>query len=126
MVTNYAFWWNSIGKYVAFLLLGGLLYYFFFGGDDIDVDIRAYELKIELLEKKIDSIQSQNSALRLEADSLYGRIDTYDSEINKLKVRINVVKKQTQAQLDAVKNFGNDELERCFSERYQRQPDSIN
>ena len=50
----------------------------------------------------------------------------YDSEINKLKVRINVVKKQTQAQLDAVNNFGNDELERFFSERYQRQPDSIN
>ena len=126
MVKNYAFWWNSIGKYVAFLLLGGLLYYFFFGGDDIDVDIRAYELKIELLEKKIDSIQSQNSALRLEADSLYGRIDTYNGEIQKLKVRINVVKKQTQAQLDAVNNFGNDELERFFSERYQRQPDSIN
>ena len=90
------------------------------------MDIDAYQLKIEMLEQKIDSINQQNSELKLEADSLSSRISEYDIKIQKLNSRIYVIKKQTEQKLDAVDNFGDDELERFFADRYRQYKDSIN
>ena len=53
-------------KYLVCILLGAGLVYFLFNKTDIDVDIKAYQLKIELLEQKIDSIEFQNDSLQIE------------------------------------------------------------
>ena len=88
--------------------------------------IKEYELKIENLEKKVDSLHSDNLLLEQQADSLEFKITEYDIKIKKLNSRIYVIKKQTQKQLDAVDMFGDDELERFFAERYRQYQDSIN
>lgn len=88
--------------------------------------IKEYELKIENLEKKVDSLHSDNLLLEQQADSLEFKITEYDIKIKKLNSRIYVIKKQTQKQLDAVDMFGDDELERFFAERYRQHQDSIN
>lgn len=88
--------------------------------------IKEYELKIENLEKKVDSLHSDNLLLEQQADSLEFKITEYDIKIKKLNSRIYVIKKQTQKQLDAVDMFGDDELERFFAERYGYNKDSIN
>jgi len=116
---------KGLQGYILFAILGGIIAWMIWGQPKIDVDIESYELKIQLLEKRIDSIQTQNAELQLEADSLYTRIDSYDIEIKKLNSRIYVIKKQTQKQLDAVDFFGDDELERFFAERYRQYKDSI-
>ena len=116
---------KGLQGYLLFAILGGFVAWMIWGQPKIDVDIESYELKIQLLEQRIDSIQNQNVELRLEADSLYTRIDSYDIEIKKLNSRIYVIKKETEQKLDAVDSFGDDELERFFAERYRQYKDSI-
>ena len=90
------------------------------------VDLSPYLNKIEALERKVDSLHSENLSLQKEADSLEFKMNEYDTRIRNLNYTINVIKKETKAQLDAIDEFGNDELERFFAERYRLNKDSIN
>lgn len=110
---------------IVLLLIIITLSYILFS-DDSDEYIKDYTIKIEKLEKKVDSLYRKNDLLELEADSLEGALVIYDQKIKKLNTRIYVIKKQTQEQLDAVDLFGDDELEQFFAKRYGQQPDSIN
>ena len=116
---------KGLQGYVLFAVLGGFIAWMIWGQPRIDVDVESYELRIELLEKKIDSINTQNTVLKLEADSLSSRINEYDIRINQLNSRIYVIKKQTEQKLNAVDNFGDDELEKFFADRYYKLNDSI-
>ena len=117
---------KGLQGYLLFAILGGFVAWMVWGQPKIDVDIESYELKIQLLEQRIDSIKTQNTELKVEADSLNIRISEYDIKINQLNSRIYVIKKQTEQKLDAVDNFGDDELERFFADRYRQYKDSIN
>ena len=64
--------------------------------------------------------------LKLEADSLYLRITSYDQEIKKLNSRIYVIKKQTEQKINAVDSMFDDELQQFFANRYRQLKDSIN
>jgi len=90
------------------------------------VDLSPYLKQIEALEKKVDSLHTQNTALQKEADSLESQMGEYDKKINSLNYTINVIKKETKAKLDSVDRFGDDELEKFFAERYRVVNDSIN
>ena len=72
---------KGLQGYLLFAILGGFVAWMIWGQPKISVDVDAYELKIQLLEQRIDSIQTQNDELKLEADSLYVRISDYDIEI---------------------------------------------
>ena len=87
---------KGLQGYLLFAILGGFVAWMIWGQPKINVDIESYELKIQLLEQKIDSINIQNNELKLEADSLYVKITSYDQEIKKLNSRIYVIKKQTK------------------------------
>ena len=117
---------RGLQGYLLFAILGGFVAWMIWGQPKIEVDVESYELKIQLLEQRIDSIKTQNTELKVEADSLNIRISEYDTKINQLNSRIYVIKKQTEQKLDAVDNFGDDELERFFAERYRQYKDSIN
>ena len=107
---------KNLGTYLLFAILGGIITWSILNQPIVEVDIKSYELKIQLLESKIDSVRSINNVLKQEADSL----------TTKLTTKIYVIKKQTQVKLDAVDNFGDDELERFFADRYRQSKDSIN
>ena len=91
-----------------------------------EFDLSPYLNKIEALEKKVDSLHTQNLSLQKEADSLEIKMGEYDKKINSLNYTINVIKKETQAKLDSVDKFGDDELERFFAERYRILNDTVN
>ena len=91
-----------------------------------EFDLSPYLDKIEALEKKVDSLHTQNLSLQKEADSLESKMGEYDNKIQNLNYTINVIKKETQAKLDSVDKFGDDELERFFAERYRQLNDTIN
>ena len=91
-----------------------------------EFDLTPYTDKIEALEKKVDSLHSQNLSLQKEADSLETKMSEYDGRIRNLNYTINVIKKETKAKLDSVDKFGDDELEKFFAERYNIANDSIN
>lgn len=119
---------KGLQGYLLFAILGGFVAWMIWGQPKIDVDIESYELKIQLLEQKIDSINIQNNELKLEADSLYIKITSYDQEIKKLNSRIYVIKKQTKQKVDAVDSMFDDELQKFFTDRYRQlnDKDSIN
>jgi len=119
---------KGLQGYLLFAILGGFVAWMIWGQPRIDVDVESYELKIQMLEERIDSINTQNAELKLAADSLNTRISEYDVKINKLNSRIYVIKKETEQKLDAVDKFGDDELERFFADRYRQyqDQDSIN
>ena len=91
-----------------------------------EFDLSPYLDQIEALEKKVDSLHTQNYALQKEADSLELKMGEYDNKINNLNYTINVIKKETKAKLDSIDRFGDDELERFFAERYKQLNDTIN
>ena len=117
---------QGLQGYLLFAILGGFVAWMVWGQPKIEVDVKSYELKIELLERKIDSIRVENSGLKLEADSLNVKIGEYDNKIKKLNSRIYVIKRETKQKLDAVDNLVDDELHRFFTERYRQYQDSIN
>lgn len=91
-----------------------------------DIDVQSYLDKIDMLEKKVDSLHSKNTILDKQADSLEIQIVEFDKKIRNLNYSINVIKKETDEKLNAVNNLTDDELERYFSERYRQYKDSIN
>jgi len=119
---------KGLQGYLLFAILGGFVAWMIWGQPKINVDIESYELKIQLLEQKIDSINTQNVELKLEADSLYSKITDYDKQIQKLNSRIYVIKKQTKQKVDAVDSMFDDELQKFFTDRYRQliDKDSIN
>lgn len=93
---------------------------------DPGIDVKSYESKIEALEKKVDSLHAENDVLYKEADSLELKLQEFDIRIVTLNKQIKVIKYETKQKLDAVDFFGDDELERFFSDRYRQHTDSIN
>ena len=112
-------WTRKIQTYLFWGILGIGVGYVIFGKADIDVDIESYQTEINLLQQTIDSINVYNSELKLEADSLSGKLVEYDIRISKLNSTITVIKNETQQKIDSVDLFGDDELERFFAERYK-------
>ena len=116
-------------KYLPYIIIAVaaiLVYNIIFSRYDIKTDIEKYKQEIEALERKVDSLHAENDILQFEADSLEAKMDEYDVRIKNLNYTINVIKKETQQKLDAVDLFGDDELERFFSNRYRQHTDSIN
>jgi len=91
-----------------------------------DVDISQYETEINLLQIQLNELQEANDSLALLEKELESKIASYDVTIKNLKGQINVIKKETQAKLDSIDKFGDDELEKFFAERYKQLNDSIN
>ena len=117
---------RGLQGYLLFAILGGFVAWMVWGQPKIDVDIEAYQLKIELLEKKVDSLHTKNNFLEKESDSLVGKITFYTNRINKLNDRINVIQIETKRKIDAVNNYSTSELQQFFTDRYRLNKDSIN
>ena len=117
---------KTIVQNIIFAIAAIVVYKVLFAPTDIKTDISKYEKQIITLEQKIDSLHSLNLNLKDSADSLTLRVSLYDEKIKNLNIKIYAIKKETQRQLNAVDNFGNDELEQFFSNRYGYDKDSIN
>lgn len=117
---------KGLQGYLLFAILGGFVAWMVWGQSKIDVDVKAYQDKIDKLEQKVDSLHTKNSHLEEESDSLVAKITSYTNRINNLNYRINVIKKETKAKLDAVNNYSSDELQQFFTDRYGFHKDSIN
>jgi regulator of replication initiation timing len=116
---------SNISRNLLFAILGGFVAYMVWNNPSIDVDIKAYQTQINILEQRIDSIQSYNNHLQLEADSLNTVLVEYNGKIKILNRRIYVIKKETEQKLSAIDSFGGSQLQEFFSDRYRQLEDSI-
>tara|TARA_E500000318_G_scaffold104400_3_gene110373 strand:- start:15294 stop:15656 length:363 start_codon:yes stop_codon:yes gene_type:complete len=119
-------WTRKLQTYLFFAILGGFVSYVIFSKSNIQVDVESYQLEINLLQQKIDSISMQNNELKYEADSLSSKLVEYDGRIKRLNTRIYVIKNETKEKLNAIDSFGSSELQKFFTDRYLKQQDTIN
>lgn len=117
---------SNIRGYLIFAILGGFVAYMIWNNPSVDVDIKKYQTEINLLQLKIDSIQSTNKKLMVEADSINKVILEYDSAIKRLNTKIYVIQKETEKKLDSIDNLGGSQLQEFFTKRYGQYKDSTN
>lgn len=101
-----------------FIILGACVIVFNFFQEKEDY-VKDYNLKIQALEAKVDSLHSENFELVKESKILEDELISSNKRIKNLNLKINVIKNETQQKIDSVDFFGDDELERFFSERYK-------
>jgi uncharacterized protein (DUF3084 family) len=110
--------------YIAIVFFGAYYLINMYSSNE-DEYINEYNSKIEALENKINSLHNINEELTLEIDTLNGQITKLDQEISKQDNKIVILKRQTNEKVNNVDSFGDDELERFFTERYRQYFDSI-
>ena len=103
---------------ILFSLAVSILY-ILFGPEDKSY-INEYNLKMESLETKIDSLHNVNNDLVVEIETLNTQIVVLDQEISKQESKIVTLKKQTNEKVNNVDLYRYDELERFFTERYRQ------
>ena len=103
---------------ILFSLAVSILY-ILFGPEDKSY-INEYNLKMESLETKIDSLHNVNNDLVVEIETLNTQIVVLDQEISKQDIKIVTLKKQTNEKVNNVDLYRYDELERFFTERYRQ------
>jgi len=116
---------RGLQGYLLFAILGGFVAWMVWGQPEINVDVKAYEDRINKLEMKVDSLHTQNTHLEIKSDSLVDKIASYTNRINNLNTKINVIQKETKAKLDAVNSYSIDELQQFFHRPLQTNKDSI-
>ena len=116
---------SNLSRYLLFAILGGFVTYMIWNNPSVDVDIKAYQTQINILQQRIDSIQSQNNHLQVEAVSLNNVLVEYNDKIKTLNRRIYVIKKETEQKLSAIDSFGGSQLQEFFTNRYRQLEDSI-
>jgi len=109
---------KGLQGYLLFAILGVFVACMIWGQSKIEVDVKAYQDKIDKLEKKVDSLHAENTHLEIESDSLLQEISDYDNKIKNLNIKINVIQKETKAKLDAINSYSTSELQQFFTERY--------
>jgi len=91
-----------------------------------EIDIAHYETQINILQQQIQHLEGVNDSLEIESKELEIKLASYHEKLKNLNREVNVIKRETKAKLDSIDKFGDDELERFFSERYYTKTDSIN
>jgi len=91
-----------------------------------EIDMRKYQTEINILQQQIKQLEGVNDSLVGESKELEIKLAAYDEKLKNLNREVNVIKRETKAKLDSIDKFGDDELERFFSDRYYTKTDSIN
>jgi len=106
---------------IIFILLSTLIYFVFLGDERY---VEDYNLKIDALEAKVDSLHHINDDLVFKIDTLNQEIVKLDSEIESQDKKIVTLNIKVNEKVNSVDNFNDDELEKFFTERY-KQVDSV-
>jgi|TARA_B110000438_G_scaffold16574_1_gene15530 predicted RNase H-like nuclease (RuvC/YqgF family) len=106
---------------IIFILLSTLIYFVFLGDERY---VEDYNIKIDALEAKVDSLHHINDDLVFKIDTLNQEIVKLDLEIGQQDKKIVTLKYKVNEKVNSVDYFNDDELERFFTDRY-KQIDSI-
>ena len=106
---------------IIFILLSTLIYFVFLGDEKY---VEDYNIKIDALEAKVDSLHHINDDLVFKIHTLNQEIVKLDLEIGQQDKKIVTLKYKVNEKVNSVDNFNDDELTRFFTERY-KQIDSI-
>ena len=84
----------------------------------IKTDVKKYEDKIKSLQTNVDSISKINTEINNKIITLNGDISNITNKIEKVDKTINIIKRNTDEKIRNVDNFGVNDLELFFTNRY--------
>ena len=102
---------------IIFILLSTLVYFVFLGDEKY---VEDYNVKIDALEAKVDSLHHINDDLVFKIDTLNQQIVKLDTEIDKQDKKIVTLKYKVNEKVNSVDNFNDDELLKFFTDRYKK------
>ena len=104
---------------ILLIIIGVLVGWNIFTSNGIKTDIKGYKEKIELIQNKVDSAKVVNKQIDLKVDSVKQNIVSISKEIHHIDNTITIVKNNTDEKINTADNFGVNELELFFANRYK-------
>jgi peptidoglycan hydrolase CwlO-like protein len=102
---------------VIIVILAG---YSIFQMNGIKTDVAGYNAKIDSIQNEIDSVQLENVKITEQIVTIDKEINNIDGDIEKVTKNITIIKNQTNEKIDSVNNYNFSDLEKFFTDRYQK------
>lgn len=109
---------------ILIIIIGIMAAYNILQTKGIKTDVSAYNKKIDLIQKEIDSVQILNKQLNVQIANIDTEIDKVDGDIGRVTKNITIIKNNTNEKIDAVNEFTFSDLAKFFSDRYEGREDS--
>jgi peptidoglycan hydrolase CwlO-like protein len=106
---------------ILLILVACLAGYTIFQNHGLKTDVAAYNQKIDLIQKEIDSVETINKEITSQIVTIDKEIDKVDGSINNVTKNITIIKNQTHEKIDSVSNYNFSDLEKFFTDRYKDQ-----
>ena len=104
---------------VLLFLVVILVVYNIFNTNGIKTDVDGYFKKIDSIQVKVDSAQVINKEIDNKIEKVDEKVAIVTKEIHHIDNTITIVKNNTDEKIDNVDNFGLNELELFFADRYK-------
>jgi peptidoglycan hydrolase CwlO-like protein len=107
-------------EFVLLVIVAILLIVNLYSIKTIETDVKKYQDKINNLQINVDSIYVINRSINDKITALNSDVVIINNKIENVDKKINVIKKNTDEKIRGVDNFGINELELFFSNRYNK------
>lgn len=104
---------------ILLIIIGVLLIWNIFNTNGIKTNVDEYRDKIDSLQVQIDSAQVVNKEIDVKIDKVDEKVVNVTKEINHIDNTITIVKNNTNEKINIADNFGTNELELFFANRYK-------
>jgi peptidoglycan hydrolase CwlO-like protein len=104
---------------ILLLIIAALAIYNIFNINGIKTDVKGYKQQIETIQTKVDSAQIVNKVIDGKIQKVDEKVVTVTKEIHHIDNTIIQVKHNTDEKIDSADNYGVNELELFFANRYK-------
>lgn len=106
------------------IIIIGLVGYNIFFLKEMKTDVKSYNLKIDSIQRDIDSVVIANKLLDTHLKTIHNEIVLIDKDINTVQTNIKTIKETTNEKVSNVDNYAVHELYQFFTDRYENRLDS--
>jgi peptidoglycan hydrolase CwlO-like protein len=104
---------------ILLLIISGLVIWNVFNTNNLKTDVKGYKNQIDSLQVHIDSAQQVNKVIDSKIEKVDEKVATVTKEIHHIDNTITIVKNNTDEKINTADNFGVNELELFFTNRYK-------
>jgi len=104
---------------ILLLIIAVLAIWNIFNTSSIKTDVDSYKDKIKTIQVQVDSVQTVNKEIDRKIGKVDKKIVNVTKEIHHIDNTITIVKNNTNEKINTADNFGVNELELFFANRYQ-------
>ena len=105
-------------EFILLLIVSVLLIVNLLNINNIKTDVKSYEQRIKNLQVNVDSLTKINGDIDNKISDVNLEISVINDKIQKVDKNITIIKKNTDEKVGNVDDFGINELELFFSNRY--------